>query len=410
MLNVNRPELPVSTGAGQRFELIDILRGYALFGIFLVHILGNYAGWSPDKHAALSLFRPLDTPLQYLNYMLAQNTFRPLFSFLFGLSFYLQLQKAQRTGVPFAASFLRKLAVLLLFGLVHALLFWGDILRWYAVAGLFLLLLHRLRTRVLFGLGVALTVLAPLGAEVLDLLTARRGGENMDWAWLAFTKTSVQKAFQANLAITVGVVKNVPKITSFVLALIGCFLLGVCAGRLQLFGQTLQYRKYFKRGFWLSLILGVGAGVAAFGLLWLKNRAYVPAVVYTDLLIACLFQLNKSAIFVFHVCAIVCAYHNAYVRRFILWLVFPGRMTLTNYVMQSVIGVGLFYGVGLGLIGKLAPSVTIPLALALFAGQTLFSRWWLSRYKAGPLEQLWRNLTQTEGQRPLNATGSRQAA
>jgi uncharacterized protein len=410
MLNVNRPQLPVSTGAGQRFELIDIMRGYALFGIFLVHILGNYAGWTPDKQTALSLFRPLDTPLQYLNYMLAQNTFRPLFSFLFGLSFYLQLQKAQRTGVPFAGSFLRKLAVLLLFGLVHALLFWGDILRWYAVAGLFLLLLHRLRTRTLFGLGVVLTVLAPLGAEVLDLFTTRRGGGNMDWAWLAFTKSSVPDAFRANLAIAIGVVKNVPKITSFVLALIGCFLLGVCAGRLQIFGQALQYWKYFKRGFWLSLILGVGAGVAAFGLLWLRNRAYVPAAVYTDLLIACLFQLNKSAMFVFHVCAIVCAYHNAYVRQFIRWLVYPGRMTLTNYVMQSVIGVGLFYGVGLGLIGKLAPSVTIPLALALFAGQALFSRWWLSRYKVGPLEQLWRNLTQTERQRPMDATGSRQAA
>jgi uncharacterized protein len=410
MLNVNRPALPVSTGAGQRFELIDILRGYALFGIFLVHIMGNYAGWTPDKHTALSLFRPLDTPLQYLNYMLAQNTFRPLFSFLFGLSFYLQLQKAQRTGVPFAGSFLRKLAVLLLFGLVHVLLFWGDILRWYAVAGLFLLLLHGLRTRVLFGLGVALMVLAPLGAEVLGLFSAPRGGANMDWAWLAFTKTSVPKAFEANLAIAVGVVKNVPQITSFVLALIGCFLLGVCAGRLQIFGQALQYWKYFKKGFWLSLLLGVGAGVAAFGLLWLKNRAHVPDVVYTDLLIACLFQLNKSAMFVFHVCAVVCAYHNAYARRFIRWLVFPGRMTLTNYMMQSVIGVSLFYGVGLGLIGKLAPSVTIPLAVALFAGQALFSRWWLSRYKAGPLEQLWRNLTQSQRQRPLDATGSRQAA
>jgi uncharacterized protein len=75
-----------------------------------------------------------------------------------------------------------------------------------------------------------------------------------------------------------------------------------------------------------------------------------------------------------------------------------------------VIGVSLFYGVGLGLIGKLAPSVTIPLAVALFAGQALFSRWWLSRYKAGPLEQLWRNLTQSQRQRPLDATGSRQAA
>jgi uncharacterized protein len=80
-------------------------------------------------------------------------------------------------------------------------------------------------------------------------------------------------------------------------------------------------------------------------------------------------------------------------------------MTLTNYVMQSVIGVGLFYRVGLGLTGKLAPSVTIPMALAPFGGQALFSRWWLSRYTAGPLEELWRNLSRTEGQQPLDATG-----
>jgi uncharacterized protein len=409
MVNVNRPELPTPAGAGQRFELIDILRGYALLGIFLVHLMGNFAGWSPDK-PALSLFPFLDTPLQYLNYMLAQNTFRPLFSFLFGLSFYLQFQKAESKGVPFAGGFLRKLAVLLLFGLVHTLIYWGDILRWYAVAGLFLLALHRLRTRVLFVLGVALTVLAPLGAEVLGMLTAPRSGQSMQWAWWAFSGTSLEKTFRANLAIALAVVKNAPKIISFVLTLVGYFLLGMCAGRLQLFGRTLQFWDQFKKGFWLSLSLGVGAGVTAFAMLWLKNRGYLPAVVYTDILVAGVFQLNKSAMFVFHVCAVVCAYHNAYVRRVVRWLVFPGRMTLTNYIMQSAIGVSLFYGVGLGLTGKLAPTVTVPLALALFAGQVLFSRWWLSRHRAGPLEQLWRNLTQSQRQRPTPAPGSRQAA
>jgi len=216
---------------------------------------------------------------------------------------------------------------------------------------------------------VVLTVLAPLGGEVVSLLNEPGDAENLDWAWLAFTGTSVEKTFRANLAIALAVVKNGPNITAFLLALTGYFLLGVCAGRLQVFGKSLQFRKYFKKGFWLSLVLGVGAGVAAFAMLWLKNRAYVPATVYTDFLVACLFRLNKIAMFVFHACTIVCAYHHPYVRRIAGWLVFPGRMTLTNYVMQSV-----------------------------------------SRYKVGPLEQLWRNLTQTEGQRPLDVTGSRQAA
>jgi len=190
---VDRPELSLPTGAGQRFELIDILRGYALLGIFLVHMLGNFASWSPGSHS-LSLGHFLDMPLQYLHYILAQNTFRPLFSFLFGLSFYLQFQKAAGKGVPFAGSFLRKLAVLL-FGVLHALLFWGDILRWYAVAGVFLLALHRLPTRVLFGLGVGLTVLVPLGTEVLDLLLDWPSREGTKGAWQALTGTSVEKAF-----------------------------------------------------------------------------------------------------------------------------------------------------------------------------------------------------------------------
>jgi|GEM_PF-2714510 len=105
--------------------------------------------------------------------------------------------------------------------------------------------------------------------------------------------------------------------------------------------------------------------------------------------------------FVFHVCVVVCAYHNAYGRRAVKWLAFPGRMTLTNYILQSAIGVSLFYGAGLGLSGKLAPTVTIPLVLLFSAGQVLFSCWWLSRFKAGRLEQLWRNLTNPERSRPL---------
>lgn len=409
MRTVNRPELSLPTGAGQRFELIDILRGYALLGIFLVHTLGNFSGWAPGNQS-FSLMGFLDTPLQYLNYILAQNTFRPLFSFLFGLSFYLQLQKAERKGVPFAGSFLRKLAVLLLFGLLHALLFWGDILRWYAVAGVFLLALHRLPTRVLFGMGVGLTVLVPLGSEVLDLLTDWPSRESTKGAWQALTGTSVEKAFIANATIALAAVKNWPKMGAFILTLVGFFLLGVCAGRFRLFEQTLQFWKPIKKSFWLSLFIGVGAGLGALAVLWLRNRNYLPAVLSTDLLAAGLFQVNKSAMFIFHVCVVVCAYHNAYGRRAVQWLVFPGRMTLTNYVMQSTIGVGLFYGVGLGLSGKLAPTVTIPLVLLLFAGQALFSRWWLSRFKAGPLEQLWRNLTNPERSRPLPEAGSRQAA
>ncbi len=405
MLNVSRPELSLPTSAGQRFELIDILRGYALLGIFLVHVLGNFAGWKPGDQA----FSFLDTPLIYLNYLLANNTFRPLFSFLFGLSFYLQLQKAERKGVPFAGSFLRKLAVLLLFGLLHALIFWGDVLRWYAVGGVLLLVLHRLPTRLLFGLGLGMTVLAPLGGEVLGALIGQSGGEGTNWAWQALKGTSVQKAFLANATLALAELKNGPKAVSFLLTIEGFFLLGVCAGRFRLFERTLQFRKLIKRSLWLSLFIGVGAGLGALAVLWLRNRNYLPAALSTNLLVAGLFQVNKSVIFVFHVCVVVCAYHNAYGRRVVQWLVFPGRMTLTNYILQSVIGVGLFFGVGLGLAG-MAPTLSIPLALLLFAGQTLFSRWWLSRFKAGPLEQLWRNLTNPQRSRPLPEPGSRQAA
>jgi len=84
-------------------------------------------------------------------------------------------------------------------------------------------------------------------------------------------------------------VKDWTKLASFILTLVGFFLLGVCAGRYRLFERALQFWKPIKKGFWLSLFIGVGAGVGALAVLWLRNLNYLPAALSTDLLAAGLF-------------------------------------------------------------------------------------------------------------------------
>ncbi len=114
--------------SSSRLLLIDVLRGYALFGVFLVRMVNYFSGWETGENGDQSL--SLDQLLHSFLLIFFDNKFRALFSFLFGLGFYFQLRKYEEKGVPFQANFIKRLFVLMIFGLAHAYFIWaGDILR-----------------------------------------------------------------------------------------------------------------------------------------------------------------------------------------------------------------------------------------------------------------------------------------
>jgi uncharacterized protein len=401
------------TAASERFVLLDALRGFALLGVFMANML-TFSGWftaSAAEQMALAggvvprdLFTALFTGL-------VDGKFYTIFSFLFGIGFALQLDRLEARGDRAPARFRRRLFGLLAIGLIHLVLIWfGDILTLYALAGFVLLTVRGWSDRRLLTLAAVLVVLPVPGTVLLHMLgipadfgftalserTARAlGGDpaqfNAAWVrrpdWASFAQWQLSSAVWR-----IGSLLEQWR-TAKVIAIM---LLGLWAGRRLIAGTLFSDRGRLWRVFWWGLALGVpgnllyaamGDVTGGFGTrLLLAEAGYGLGVIPLGLAYAAGFALlwSRSA----GVLGLFAA---------------PGRMALTNYLTQSVLGVLIGHGIGLGLAGRLDPGQFVPLTLAIFAGQAVLSALWLRYLGQGPFERLWRWMTYGGTHRALPA-------
>src|SRR6185295_4148500 len=149
-----------SSTSNERIAVVDVLRAYSLFGIIVTHsVQGFLAGQPPSPD--FMLFSPLDRVVSNLENLLTFGKFFTIFSFLFGLSFAIQLRNATQKGVAFSGRFTWRLVVLALIALVHGAFFTGDILIVYAILGLLLIPFRRLKTRTLVIIALLLVFNVP---------------------------------------------------------------------------------------------------------------------------------------------------------------------------------------------------------------------------------------------------------
>src|SRR5688572_3777847 len=263
---------PSSTlpAAGDRIAVVDVLRAYALFGIIVTHsVTGFLAGPSPSPD--FMLFSSFDRVVAQLEHLLTFGKFFTIFSFLFGLSFAIQMNNATQKGTGFAGRFTWRLLVLALIALVHGAFFTGDILIVYALLGLLLIPFRRLKTRTLLIIGLILVFNIPgLLLNILQLaappptpeqLAAREefGAQFMQTLHRLFEiKQSGSLAEMVPLNLTNGLISKIGfmVVTGRLWITFGLFLLGMCAGRLEIFRDTEANRGFFRR-------LLVPAGVVA---------------------------------------------------------------------------------------------------------------------------------------------------
>lgn len=383
-----------------RIESLDALRGFALFGILLINIqvFSGYSFTGPEGRAALS-GSAYDAQLGTLLDVAVRAKFYSLFSLLFGYSF---VMLARRVDAP-TRHHLRRMLGLLVIGLLHSVLLWPwDILLLYALAGICLTPFLRLGPGTLFAWSLAVLAVTAAGRWLwLDLgLPPTRGELATDLLQAhvpAFATGDYGEVVNANAQLAVGVlVERLEGLRP--LRVFALFLLGAAAARLRLAEADTGHR----------LLLGLGALVA------------LPA----GLLLAVLeFRLSSggtptSAFYVLaetlapplvaagYACLLWGIWRTG--NRLAAWtraLLAPaGRMALTNYLGQSAICVPAFYGFGLGWFAELSLGRQMLFAVALFAGQLLFSYLWLKCFRQGPIEWLWR--WQIKGQRPTLMGGA----
>jgi uncharacterized protein len=399
------------TAAAPRLALIDALRGAALAGVLLVNLGGFslYYFLDDGARAALPTAR-IDAWLHMAIQLLAQDKAITLFSLLFGVGTALQAERASAQGQGNGA-LRRRLLVLLAIGLLHAhLLWWGDILSFYAVAGLLLLALRRLPDRLLLASGFGLALLWPLLTPLVNRLLPADLPEDAvahARALAAFSSPDVATALRGNAVYTYWNWMAFWGVFPFVLARL---MIGDWIGRRGILQHPDAHRTLLRRTCWIGLTLGLGTGIAlevmeAAGLTTtlLEGGRLGEYALRTLRRISPLAQgLGYGAGFA------LLFLQPAWARR-LAWLAPMGRMALTLYLMQSLIGVALFYGVGF----DLGPAGGLPLRfvvwIGIFGAQAVFSRWWLARFRIGPVEWLWRSLA--AGRRlPLRHAATQDAA
>jgi len=393
----------------QRSEWLDALRGFALLGILVLNIqvfsgyvFRSLVAATPMPSAAYLL----DPALDLLAHAVVQGKFYSLFSFLFGLGFALQLRRAPGTDAQALPVMRRRMAWLLLFGLAHALLLWfGDILTVYAVFGFALLWFRNLSQRAL--LRWALFFLASPMLAYLVFMAVGLGDPLAGDPSVPLAESPVGKAIHA---MTGGsyfdVVQNQALFypggwmrRALHLALpriFGMFLLGAWVARIGFPDARDAHAPRLRRWLLWGLVLGLplNIGYAVLG----GNEAMLPASP-TGLLVVVLASFGMPLLCLAYVAAFALYWRTSRPRSL---LVAAGRTGLSHYLGQSVVCVLLFYGIGLGLFGRVSYAVALLIAVAVFLFLSWLGRLWLSRYRQGPMEALWRRLSY--GRRDVTAS------
>jgi uncharacterized protein len=403
--DVAAPAAP-SLANGDRLEVLDVLRGIALLGMFIVHFC-DYAGlWDVPEGQEPALWMRLEQ-------WFLDGRFFTMFAMLFGIGFAVQLARADARGENLVPRYMRRLAALAVFGFISEGIFGYNVLFGYAVWGFAFLPIRRWSTRSLFILLLICSAFRPLWnlsrmaiAESTGTVAEHVAEQQAKGARFQRARTEHAEASKSPRWSTVVIdrLRFMPRFQwqwnwnpslSFTL-----MLAGLIAYRLGIFEDPARRRKTIL----LWMLVGAASFVISTWVLPLGGAAPTPLSVLAksptptrDMAISIArtngFQLFRDSWLAFVYIGgllLLVAHNRAWLTR-LAPFAWTGRMALTNYMTQVMFLDVAFSNWAFGL--KVTPPWILVWAFGLFTVQALFARWWLSRFEYGPLEWIWRSVT-----------------
>lgn len=391
----------------ERLLLLDAVRGFALGGVLLANLI-SFAGYyvmTPAQADALPT-AGVDQAVRFGVDFLIEGKFFSLFSMLFGVGFALQQRRAEARGAPFARFFRRRMAVLLAIGLVHLFVLWhGDILALYALLGLVLVAFRDVGDRALLRWAAAL-LWVPLAVNAALWLSdgaydplppSKAFAARVQEVWGGGQRTLFElrsssdprEVFLGNLVNALWRPGRYLE-TARPAKVLAMFLLGAWVGRRLASDPELRsvpLRRLVIGGLALGLVgNGIFAAVEA-------RTGSSFSLSPLGLVQTAGYALGVAPLAVAYAAALALAWRHGPARRWLSAFVPLGRMAVTNYLGQTVVGLTLFYGYGLNLMGRVGAVWLVPLAAAILLAQAVASAWWLARFRHGPVEWAWRRLS-----------------
>ena len=359
-----------------RIDVADALRGIAVAGIILYHSVEHFNIFTQETiiHAL-----PSDQTVADVLAWLLSGKMYGIFAMLFGLSFFIMNDNQQQKGKCFSGRFAWRMCLLFMFGIINVAFYDGDILMLYACYGLLLIPISYLPSKAVWCI-IGLLAIQPV--ELFCLLTDYEidhtrfyelsgiiNSAHEHGTFWENTLTNLRYGFEVNFRFNV--------FSGRLTQLLCLFILGMQLGRQRMFYNEGRNLQYWHRILVTSVPSIILLSFADFGELegWLR-------------------PICNLIILLMIVSAVVSAWYAFEgVRRVLHHLCIFGRMSLTNYLLQSVIGCAIFCGYGLACYYKLGITYAVMVGVGMVIAQYCFARFWFASHQRGPLEGLWRKLT-----------------
>lgn len=379
-----------------RIEVIDSLRGFALLGIMLLHSIEHFNFYVfPNTDGYPAWLKAFDKGVWDSLFFMFGGKGYAIFSLLFGFTFSLMLAKQIKLGTDFGPRFLWRMLLLVGFAIINGALFPGEVLLMYALLGSSLFFVRKLNTKALL-LVALFFLLQPIDwSRVIHYLIdndytlpARQSRQywsllkegQFDKSLFNLMKSNTLYGHKVGLlwAWEVGRMSQT----------LGLFILGFWLGKTERLNDTIRYASFWKK----TLIISALAFIPLYLL-----RANINTIIDEKVLLKSIrpvVEMYRNLAFtLFLTSGFIQLYRTSFFRKVASGLAYPGRMSLTAYVFQSLVGGFVFYGYGLGMGPKVSHTAALGIGIILYVLMFYFCKWWILKYKQGPLEKLWHKLT-----------------
>ena len=392
----------------ERIIIMDALRGLAILGIFIANLGAGFSFYNEAAPNTGPYFHSLDKQFLFWEHVFIEGKFYSIFSFLFGWGFAIQIARSEVKGISPASFMKRRLGFMFLLGLAHLLLLWtGDIVAFYAMVGFVLLWIRNRSDRTLFITAIT-CLLLPAVLYFLKMkfpvLLAPAGvlyktGEAIDKSisGVAGFDDFIKKLKTGNYLFQLktllpGVFYRLGDLLfqDRFFKVLGMFITGYLLGRNGRYKTILINKSLLLKVALIGLAVGLPANYVL--ATYMKKGGYyqmnMDGMIQTLAYTAGVSTLALAYISLFFLLALTKPGIQV-----IKILQPPGKMAFSNYIMHSLIGSIIFYGMGFGMVGEVGPFYYTLLAFIVFAAQIVLSTIWLRYFIYGPVEWLWRSAT-----------------
>lgn len=386
----------MSTSGSQnsRIIILDVLRGFAIVAIMLLHNIEHFDVYHFPDHLP-DWMKTLDQKIWISMFFLFGGKAYAIFALLFGVTFAIQLRNQEQRGQTFRARFAWRMVLLFGFGLLNSAFFQGDVLTIYAVIGLLLIPVTKLQDKWIL-LIAAFMMLLPV--EMIKLVYAFKNpsetvGDPVSWTyfgrmWEYIPGKSMIKTIWGNLTNGKVAVLRWNWENGRFFTIFALFLFGYLLGKKELF----RWNEVNER-FWKKVLL---VTVSAFIPLYVLQRK-LGNLIESDIIRRSVETIeaawtNFAFMFVL-VAGITIIFYKTKMQKPLMYFSSFGKMSLSNYIIQSIIGSTIYYGYGFGVYQYTGATYGILIGIGLTFLMGKFCTWWAKNFKHGPFETLWHKAT-----------------